>query len=252
MTPQQRFFLHFPVQTVIRTPNTLAVLPAIRNQPVTAPPVKDLGALTIEFGDRIALSLPSHEVWAVSVGKGSLSAFILVPHPPPAIGQFDDTRVDHLVGLQIHRAEALPVHAIRAGEMNDFARVLPVVEDPRHITQKHVVGTVDPDDFRCPVGGVIRVLVFSIANVGYPSVGPGRPAIGGLRHADVRTVDPSHAGRIGRGSTTLRIIHVPLPNLGIEAERRISRRVKHRITKKRPACGFAHRRCGGGDGSQHD
>ena len=52
----------------------------------------------------------------------------------------------------IHRANGVPFETIRAHEVDDFARVIPVVQDAGHIAQEHVILAVGPDDFGHPVG----------------------------------------------------------------------------------------------------
>jgi hypothetical protein len=67
VTPQQRFILHGPVQTILRIPDAHAIPPAIRDEPILTLPMKSLRTFAVVISDGGAFGLPVHQVRAVRV-----------------------------------------------------------------------------------------------------------------------------------------------------------------------------------------
>ena len=123
---------------------------------------------------------------------------------------------------------------IVAAEMNDVARVAPVLEHARDDREKHMIPAVVAAHH---VGRPMRELVprdacgqfhFSLANVR-----PIRASVRALRDADRRGVNPRDSEDPGGICAAVRVEHPPALDLGIPDDDGVRRTVINRIAKQR-------------------
>jgi len=137
--------------------------------------------------------------------------------------------VDLQTQSQLQDGLLVPVAAVGAGQVDEVARVIPGVENPRHVRQVHMELSARPDDFRRPVGGV---LVRMVVDVGIPDVFPGGAAVLGFSHPDGGAVDGFDAAEARHVGPPGGVVHIVGLRGRVVADHRIGGTIVHRIDEE--------------------
>nr|GEU28050.1 hypothetical protein [Tanacetum cinerariifolium] len=253
---QQAVRLAGPVLRIVRPVGAQSfVTQQIGQQPVFPFPVKRqrrLAAVARQLGR--ALVGPVIQVGAVGVVDRFAGGLVVVPQAPAAIFQAQHAGIDHAVARQLERAFILPGFQVAAGEVDNRARMLPVLEHARHDRQIHVVNLAVPDDGRRPVGGRATGVGYVPGEFDGAAIGPAA-AVGRLGNADRRAVHPAHACQPCHVGAAIGIKHQPLVCGRVVDDGRIGGAVEHGIAVQGLGCRRRHRRgdrsrASAGDGGQ--
>ena len=206
-------------------------LPAIDEHPVRALPPEDRRALLGLVRDDRPGDVPLEKVLAVGGVDVGAVRFVLVPHPPAAGRLGMDEGVDDPLRAQGDDTLVFPVDEVAAGVMDDVPVAAPVGRDAPDVGDEHVVGPAVLDEAGRPEGVAPR---FELEPLGRPPVGPGQPAVGRRRDADVRAVAPADAVLgVGGVRPAVGVEDPPGPFPVIPDERRVGRAVEDRIAVER-------------------
>ena len=120
---------------------------------------------------------------------------------------------------------------VAAGVMDDVPVAAPVGRDAPDVGDEHVIDPAVFDETWRPEGVAPR---FELEPLGRPPVGPGQPAVGRRRDADVGAVAPADAV-LGVGSVrpAVGVEDPPGPFPVVPDERRVGRAVEDRVAVKR-------------------
>src|ERR1017187_8408583 len=228
----QIFRLLRPVVCVIGTKNAQP-FPLVNDHPEFIVPAETFRPFAPAFESENFVR-PVHEVGAVGVIDGFPGALVVIPQPPRTIRHSQNTGINHAVGRERKFFRIRPVQQIRAGELHDETRMIPVFENSRHNREKHLPRSVRRTrHVRRPFGDIRAAVFRRQFNLGHADEFPVRAAIGRFRDADGRAVNPRHAGLPRRVRAAIRVKHPPFFHERVPDQGRIRRAVINRIAIKR-------------------
>jgi len=200
--------LFLPNKPVVRTEHAEA-FPFVYNDPIFAMPAETFWPFATAL-EREALVRPVRQIRTGGIVNAFAGAFVIVIKPPRTIRHPLDAWVNHAVGGEREFARIVPMHHVGAGELQDVARMVPVLENPRYHREKHLPCAIRrAGQIGGPARHVRAAVTIRQIKLRHADKFPMRATVSRFGNANGRAMDPGDAGKSRHVRAPVGVIHPP-------------------------------------------